>query len=185
ASMGVALENARLFDQTKHLLTESNDRAAELTLINEIGSALAKQLDFQAIVDLVGERVGQIFDVRSVQISFYDEAGGTIAFPYATDEGIRYESGALPFGEGLTSRVIQTRAAIHIGSMDEPGAEGAIQFGTPTQSWLGVPILAGDRVLGVIAIESPRTHAFDDGDVRLLGTLATSMGVALENARLF
>ena len=65
----------------------------------------------------------------SVQISFYDEAAGTIAFPYATDEGIRYESGDLPFGEGLTSRVIQTRAAIHIGSMDEPGAEGAIQFG--------------------------------------------------------
>ena len=59
ASMGVALENARLFDETKHLLTESNDRAAELALINEIGAALARQLDFQAIVDLVGERVGR------------------------------------------------------------------------------------------------------------------------------
>ena len=53
------------------------------------------------------------------------------------------------------------------------------------QSWLGVPILAGDRVLGVIALESLTPHAYGDADARLLSTLASSMGVALENARLF
>ena len=38
--MGVALENARLFDETKRLLDETDQRAAELAVINEIGSAL-------------------------------------------------------------------------------------------------------------------------------------------------
>ena len=66
------------------------------------------------------------------------------------------------------------------------GPVGAIRSGHDTESWLGVPILAGDRVLGVIALESRRArNAFDEADVRLLSTLATSMGVALENARLF
>ena len=55
--MGVALENARLFDETKRLLAETEQRAAELAVINEIGAALAKQLDFEAIIELVGERV--------------------------------------------------------------------------------------------------------------------------------
>ncbi len=55
--MGVALENARLFDETKRLLTETEQRNAELAVINEIGEALSRQLDFQGIIDAVGDRV--------------------------------------------------------------------------------------------------------------------------------
>ena len=54
-----------------------------------------------------------------------------------------------------------------------------------TESWLGVPIIAGDRVIGVIALESPKQNVYTESDERLLSTLASSMGVALENARLF
>ena len=47
-------------------------------------------------------------------------------------------------------------------------------------------IVGGDRVLGVIGLENyEREHAFGDPEVRLLQTVAASMGVALENARLF
>ena len=55
--MGVALESARRFDETKRLLGETEQRAGELAIINEIGAALAEQLDFEAIVDLVGDRL--------------------------------------------------------------------------------------------------------------------------------
>ena len=91
--MGVALDNARLFDETKRLLAETDQRAAELALINEIGSALAKQLDFAAIIELVGERVRAIFDARSIFIAIYDEATNTITWPYDIDEGERFERG--------------------------------------------------------------------------------------------
>jgi len=185
SSMGVALENARLFDETKDLLAESNDRAAELSVINEIGAALAQQLDFQAIIELVGERVRAIFEISSLHISLYDEASGLIEFRYGIEEGVRTEMTPIHFGEGLTSKVIRSRSPMNIGRNDAIDAQGAIRMGLETQSWLGVPILAGDRVLGVVALESLAPDAFDDGDVRLLGTLATSMGVALENARLF
>ena len=185
ASMGVALENARLFDETKRLLEESTERTAELSVINEIGSALAQHLQFDAIVELVGKRVGEIFDVRSLHISHYDEPTGTITFPYGIEEGERTVMVPIRFGEGLTSRLIRSRAPLRIDRTADIDATGAIRTGLETQSWLGVPILAGDRVLGTIALESLSEFAFDDGDVRLLSTLATSMGVALENARLF
>ena len=67
-SMAAALENARLFDETKRLLAEADERAGELTVINEIGEALARQLDFDAIIDLVGERVRWIFTARNMFI---------------------------------------------------------------------------------------------------------------------
>jgi GAF domain-containing protein/CheY-like chemotaxis protein len=185
ASMGVALDNARLFDETKHLLAESTERTAELSVINEIGAALAQQLDFQSIIEHVGERVGEIFQISSLHISLYDEPSGRIEFRYGIEEGARTSMTPIQFGEGLTSKVIRSRAPMNIGRNDVLDAQGAIRSGLETQSWLGVPILAGDRVLGIVALESMAIDAFDAGDVRLLSTLATSMGVALENARLF
>ena len=184
-SMGVALENARLFDETKRLLSETDARAAELSVINEIGQALAEQLDFEAIIELVGRRVGEIFDVPSLHISRYDPAADQIQFLYAIEEGQVNTPPPIPFGEGLTSRIIRTRKPLNLGSDESIGARGALRTGLVTQSYLGVPILAGERVFGVIALESLERDRFDDGDARLLGTLATSMGVALENARLF
>ena len=48
-----------------------------------------------------------------------------------------------------------------------------------------MPIPAGDRVIGVLGLENVETDAYTEADERLLATLAASMGVALENARLF
>ena len=53
------------------------------------------------------------------------------------------------------------------------------------QSYLGVPIIVGDKAIGVIDVQSYTRFVYDDSHVRLLSTLASSMGVALENARLF
>jgi GAF domain-containing protein/CheY-like chemotaxis protein len=185
ASMGVALENARLFDETKRLLAETDERAAELAVINEIGAALASQLDFDAIVELVGERVRSIFASSSMWVGIYDTSTETISFPYGIENGQRYESAPIGLGPGVTGHVIRSRTPLNLRRAEDGDTYGVIRMGELTESWLGVPILAGDRVLGVIALESAERDAFDDADVRLLSTLATSMGVALENARLF
>jgi GAF domain-containing protein/CheY-like chemotaxis protein len=189
SSMGVALENARLFDETRTLLAETEARAGELAIINEIGSALAKQLDFQAIIDLVGERVGKIVGTPDVQISLYDPATKVVSFPYSVEDGKRFENESMPLGAGLTSRIIETNQAIRVGTEDEAADLGATTVGDPDvpmkQSYLGVPIRAGGRVLGVLSVVLEPTNAFTPSHERLLSTLASAMGVALENARLF
>ncbi len=186
ASMGVALDNARLFDETKRLLSEADQRAAELAVINEIGGALAKQLEFDAIIELVGEHVRSIFSANSIFIALYDESTNQIRFPYDLDEGARFERGVFDLGPGVTSTVIRTGRPLRLATLEEQQAAGSIDVGgSVTQTWLGVPIPAGERVIGVVALESLEEHAYSDADERLLATLASSMGVALENARLF
>jgi GAF domain-containing protein/CheY-like chemotaxis protein len=185
SSMGVALENARLFDETKRLLAETDERAAELAIINEIGSALAKQLDFQGIVEVVGDRVGQILKSGDVHVAIHDPASDLIVFPYSMDHGERLPMPDLRLGEGLTSRVIERRSPLRIGSAAEQDQLGVVWTGERTESYLGVPIPAGDRVLGVVSVHASNQDAFSEADERLLSTLASSMGVALENARLF
>ena len=184
-TLGVALENARLFDETKRLLTETEQRNAELAVINEISEALAKQLDFQRIVDAVGDRVRAIFDVRTAGISLYDPVTRLLSSPYMIDLGVRLEVPVMPLN-AFTERMIRDGLAIRTGTSKESAALGAEIFGTDiAQSYLGVPITAGDRVLGLISIERVPANAFDQNDERLLSTIASNMGVALENARLF
>ncbi len=189
ASVGVALENARLFSETKRLLSETDARAAELAIINEIGSALARQLDFEGIIELVGDRVGTIVGTPDVGIALYDAATNTVSFPYSVEDGQRYEDEPVELGEGLTSRIIQTRESVRVGDPDAALALGARFTGdvnvSMKQSYLGVPIPAGDRVLGVLSVVAEPRDAFTESQERVLSTLASSMGVALENARLF
>ena len=97
-SMGVALENARLFDETKRLLAETEQRNAELAVVNEIGAALVEQLDFQAIIELVGERLAAIFNSRDMYIALYDRVRNQITFPYELDDGGDFMASRFPSG---------------------------------------------------------------------------------------
>ena len=68
-AMSVALENARLFDETQRLFKESEQRAAELAIINSVQEGLAAELDFQAIIDLVGDKIAEIFGTKDMAIA--------------------------------------------------------------------------------------------------------------------
>ncbi len=65
-AMSVALENARLFDETQRLFKETEQRAAELAIINSVQQALAAELDMQAIYDVVGDKIREIFNQADI-----------------------------------------------------------------------------------------------------------------------
>ena len=75
--MGVALENARLFDETQRLLKETEQRAAELAIINSVQEGLASKLEFRSIIDLVGDKVGETFKSDTTYVFLYDRAART------------------------------------------------------------------------------------------------------------
>jgi len=181
----VARHVAAALERTR-AASEIRQRNAELALVNQVGLALAKQLDFQSIVELIGEQVRAIFNVHSGVISFWDPATNVLTAPYVVDQDQRSRWPDRELGPGLMSEVITTRRPLRLGTSAESAAHGALIIGSDdAESWLGVPILAADRVLGAIALERVTRHAFTESDERLLSTLASSMGVALENARLF
>jgi GAF domain-containing protein len=191
ASMGVALENARLFDETQRLLKETEQRAAELAVINSIQRGMAEKLDFQQIVDLVGDKLGEVTSTGNVGIRIYDPVTNLISFPYLVENGKRVSIPSRPLPErGFGPHVIRTRTTLVI---NEDTAAAMEQYGSINhpgtlneRSIAMVPLLSGDRCLGLIHLaDYEREHAFRDADIRLVETIASSMGVALENARLF
>ncbi|MEJ2511029.1 MAG: GAF domain-containing protein [Anaerolineales bacterium] len=189
ANMGAVIENARLFDETKHLLKETEERNAELAVINSVQEALAAQLDLQGIYDAVGDKIRDIFDAQSLVIGTLDYETRTGTIYYGFQRGERVYPEPIPF-TGLTDRIIQTGEKIVINdNMAERHKEfGMVTFGGEelTKSGVWIPYKIGNQVRGIISLQNmDREHAFSESDVRLLETLASSMSVALENARLF
>ncbi|HEU5092927.1 MAG TPA: GAF domain-containing protein, partial [Nitrospira sp.] len=192
ASLGNALENARLFDETQRLLKETEQRNAELAIINSVQQGLASKLEIRAIYELIGEKVRQTFHADTTYINTYNSDEQAVYSQYYVDKGQRIvRTDPLPFGEGLYTRVIQTRQPLLAGTRQEQIELGVTVASSPgsdqdlNQSYLGVPILLNDQVTGVVSVQSYEQNAFSENDLRLLQTLANSMSVALENAHLF
>src|SRR5271169_44967 len=190
--MGVALENARLFDETQRLFKESEQRAAELAIINSVQEGLAAQLDFQAIIDLVGNKIAEIFSTKDMSIALYDRRNNVQTMPYYLEHGEHFSIPPRQLEKGFTAHVITARQPLVINRdlerrMAELGSSfiGDTKVSESPRSYLGVPILKGEEAHGVIALYSANEDGFGDSDVRLLQTLANAMTVALENARLF
>src|SRR4029079_7644589 len=100
-------------------------------------------------------------DATSMFIATYDASTDLMTFRYELDEGRRVTTDPIPLGAGLTSEVIRRRAPVRLGTYDELTALGAIPSGVDASSWLGVPILVADEVLGVLALESLEQNKFD------------------------
>ncbi|TMG81356.1 MAG: GAF domain-containing protein, partial [Betaproteobacteria bacterium] len=189
ASMGVALENARLFDETQRLLKETEQRNTELAVINSVQEGMAAELDFQAIVDLVGDKLREVFNTGDIGIRWYDANANLTHFLYEYEHGVRITPQSMaPVPGGLFFQVAQTRQPLVANSRAEQAALGGqVMPGTDQgHSIVNVPIIGSDRVLGSIMLTNhERENAFGEAEVRLLSTVAASMSVALENARLF
>jgi len=177
--LAVALDNARLVHETRQ-------RLAELATVNSVGQALASQLDLGALIDLIGEQVRETFDADIAYVALHDEAAGQIEFAYYYETGKRRAEPPLPYGEGLTSQILRSREPLVLNRKEQYEGHALALVGTPSLSYLGVPILVGEKSIGVISVQSIEEEGrFGEGDVRLLATIAANVGVGIQNARLF
>ena len=127
-----------------------------------------------------------MFSADLVYVALHDTATDMIEFAYYSEGGERGENPSFRFGEGLTSRILQTRVPLLLNRPEAFQELGIAVVGTPAKSYLGVPIVAGTAAIGVISVQSmQQAGRFGEADSRLLSTIAANVGVAIQNARLY
>ncbi len=183
--LSLALENARLFQQTQR-------QAQELTLLNEMGRELSTQLDVSNIADTVYRFTSRLMDTTNFFIAQYEQETQLISFPITINDGIRDSAPARPLRNGLTDYVLRSNQPLFIpenvpAAMEQLGIEFvAIGSDKPALCWLGVPLVLGSRTLGAIVLQSIQSSKlFSDHDFELIRTISNQAAIALENARLF
>ncbi len=172
-----ALARARAIEETRQ-------RNAELALVNEIGLALASDLDFHAIIELVGERLRTTMQPDSMFIATVDNTRARIDFPY----DLRGRRTDRPRGLPIRQRADvagHPRAAVRCASAGprrrSPKARSSAA--PVSESWLGVPIIAGDDVIGVDRLREPRADAYNETDERLLTHARIEHGASRSRTR--
>ena len=125
-AMSVALENARLFDETQRLLKETEQRAAELAIINSVQQALAAELNMQGIYDAVGDKIREIFNQADVGIRIYDPADGSDPLPLCVRRrpADHHRVASRYRRQGFAAHVLRTRETLVINeNMEQAVAE--------------------------------------------------------------
>jgi diguanylate cyclase (GGDEF)-like protein/PAS domain S-box-containing protein len=177
----IALKNASFFEEERR-------RATQLALINEVGEKAASILDLDKLMQEVTRSIQESFNYYNVAFFLLDEerregamqavAGGfehvaADEYRQSLDEGII----------GFTARTGEYWLANDI-SKDPHYVKGFLDE-VLTRSELCVPIKLGDKVIGVLDVQSIRLNDFGQADVVALQTVADRVAIAIQNAQLF
>lgn len=178
-------ERERLEKQTENL----ERRIRQIRTAAEISSSLGTILDPQELINNVVNLVKDRFDLYYVGVFLNDErnhfselVGGT----GDAGQNMLAQQHKLTVGGssmvGWATAHGKPRIALDVG-------EEAIRFRNPhlplTRSELALPLSVGNQTLGAVSVQSTEPQAFDDDDIIMLQSIADSMAIALENARLF
>ncbi len=189
--VGVTIERLQMLENTQRY-------AEKLEIINEVGRALSESLDLNDIYARLQRAIyGLISKVSTVIFSLYDTENQLIIPGYAHHDGQVQDISTLqpislePPGSGLQSQVIRTRQILIDNQLRKDIQKKAqtIQEINPsernTQSSLYVPMLAKERVVGVINLQSFEDDYFTQEHADLLSVIGNTAAVAIENAHLF
>jgi signal transduction histidine kinase/CheY-like chemotaxis protein len=180
---GAAIENARLFEENRR-------RVEELSVLHELSRAVTGQLDRAALLESLRGQLARVVDVSNMVVVLRAEDSDDIEVALRLRDGQvdpseprRYPAS----GIGLMAPVLESGRALRT---DDYGAECARRGVRPVavserlKNWLGVPLSARDRVLGMVALRSAE-RPFTAAEEHLLGNIAHLTALALASVRLY
>jgi PAS domain S-box-containing protein len=186
--VAVAVQNARLFDETQRLFNETQQRTAELATLYELGMDVTQVLDQRRLMDITLENVARLQHAESVLLVMRNEADNTMTID-GIDRGERIGPLIRPItGKSFSEFVLSTGKPLLIGDIQSESEQlpaSGDNIGDPARSWLGVPLIVRGATIGVLTVQSYQPNDFTESHQRLLVQIANQLAIALDNARLF
>lgn len=189
-------------------LAESQREIAEkarhdITLLSEIGRQITASLDLQAIQQSLYQSVNELINANGFGIGLVDAERRVIAFDFMMQNGkpVQAYKRSLDALEQPSVQCVNSARELKIDEFAHDSrlfdqyviaatgqARAQMQDGSDperSRSGLYVPMLLKDKVIGVVAVLSNQTHAFDQNALDILRTLAAYAAVALDNAEAY
>jgi GAF domain-containing protein len=196
------LENVRLYNTTQRELSERSQienellhadamiarRAAELATVSQVAIRVSTILNPDEMLQTVVDLMKSGFDLYHVHIYLVDEQGTQLVLARGAGEGGRrmVSEGCVisletdPSPVARAGRTLQGLIVNDI-SQDENCVPHPLL--PDTCSEMAIPLVAGDRLLGVLDIQSDQVNRFSQEDVSMMTTLSAQVAVSLQNAR--
>ena len=184
---------AVLRDNTSHRLTEDAlaNRNEELKIVNQISLTITSGLEMEQVIKTLHEQCSQVAPCDIFYVAIYNESTSIAHIPIYYERG-RYQSGPsrdLRDRPGILGTVISERRTIYLKDNLKPETRPLQPLNTlrerQARSYLGIPLLLRDRVIGVLSIQSYHADAYSPDTIRILERIAVQAAIAIENARLY
>ncbi len=172
----IAIKNARLYAETRR-------RLDELTILSEVALAgAAVGLDLNQVLDRMLETIQRTLRFETFEFILLDPASGHLhaEASYGFPDDLSHQEWTM--GQGVVGWVAEHAQPLLVPDVQQEPRYSAT---TPhTRSELAVPMMLGDRLIGVMNVESAYLNRFSEEDQHLLLALAGQLAVIIENARL-
>ena len=181
SQVAVALEKARLFGDLER-------RMKEVEVLRWVGQAVNFTMDVDDLMELVYAQTSRVLDTRHFYIALYSPDKQTLGFAFYIEDGERlYKQDEWPAETGLTGRIVRTGRPIVTEDYTQECLRRGVRPGGPSgRAWMGVPLSAGDQVIGVMCISSfdPDT-TYSGEQLEFFSAIADQAAAILDKARLY
>lgn len=178
----VALENARLYSVERR-------RATQLAIVSDVGAKVAQISELDELLPKVVDEIQERFGYSHVHVLVEQENGDLVFFAttHPLGEQWRRRGERMRYREGITGWVAAHAEPLVVDDVlqDPRYSAGPDAQTINTRSELAVPLVIGQRVVGVLDVQSERIGAFGEEDLFVLKTLGAQIAIAIENARLY
>jgi PAS domain S-box-containing protein len=172
------------------MLSTANDKQlrARLGLASRLGSLASDAHDLVELFRAIYDETARVMDAPVFLFALYDDVSETVQVVRQMDRGEEHEGGSFPLGKGFTSEVIRTGEP-QIVRWSDSGPPIRLLYGTEAgelvspRSGVVVPILSGERVIGVLSAQSYRPEAYEDEDLLSLCAIGAQAGAAITRLR--
>src|SRR5205823_2071660 len=167
--------------------TRSLQQLHRIASLTNIGKTISLRYTTDQLLMAIYTECKKIVDTSLFTIALLDESTDELSFELDVRDGLILPKDRMAVGEGLNSWVVTHHQPLLIGSVADERRLGvkSVADSKATESWLGVPMIARDRVIGVISVENYKKNAFSPDDILLLTAIANQAAVAIENAQLY
>ena len=163
-------------------------RVRELSTLSQVSETMRSSLNLVDLLATIQEQVMQALGVNNFFVALVDSPNEQLWYPLAVKLGERVSWPRRPLMDRLTDRVIREERAILLTPQTQSGPDpiGLPPSEATPQSWLGVPLVTPESVIGCLAVfEILEGVEFSHFDIDLLTTLSTPVSIAIQNALLY
>jgi len=195
-------ENQQIVERLNRELARKSN---EVRIIQQISSEITSTLDLDRILEVILSAMDRILGFQHAMILLKDQSADRLRVVASRGYDHATVGAEIALGHGVIGVTAERKRMMRIGNvgasvsylmavrakLEEAGQQGLADAPAKlpnlpnVQSQLAMPLLVKDRLIGVLAVESPRPNAFDELDEIVLSIVANQAATAIENARMY
>jgi len=172
---------------TSQLHKDLENQAQRMTVLYEVGQAISKTIEIDDLLDLIYQQLKKVLPSDAYFVALYQPEEHELDLRMLIDKGKRFPPQRTDANQGVSSWIVKNKKPLLIQDLPveiESIGVAPLQVGENeiTRSWMGVPLLHEDQLIGLIAVASYRPFVFEQEDLALLEQIARQAALSIANA---